>query len=163
MRTMKPLLTLAIIAALPCVSMADYTYNYVSSPALVPQNGTVTMASYNGPYTTATITNADAEHIATTAYVKGAYNDTIAGLNQKQDLLFVDGDEFVFVDNEVYGGTYFVNILAGEEDFELTDRNLVSGAAVQAGIKSQRVKIYTTWDDDRDSVNIPLETVLPED
>ena len=163
MRT-KRILPLATIAALPCVSMADYTYNFVSSPAPVPQNGTVTQASYDGPYTTATITNDDAEHIATTAYVKGAYNDTIAGLNTKQDRLSNSLTDDI-ISGAVVGSDDFVEELAGDTVYISGEQYLISSAAVRDGIKSQRVKIYTTWDDDRDSAttNVPLETVLPED
>ena len=79
----KTLLSIAIIAVLPFGAMADYTYNYVNTPAKVANNGTVTMASYP-PYAIATIEADDAEHIASTAYVKGAYNDAIAAINHAE-------------------------------------------------------------------------------
>ena len=55
-------------------------------------NGTVKKAAASGPYQTATIGEHDDEHIATTAYVKGAYNDSIRAVNKldsdKQDTLY---------------------------------------------------------------------------
>ncbi len=81
MTTKKTILTIAIIAAMPFGAWADYTYNIVNTPARVANNGTITRARLNGPYVTATIGDDDDEHIASTAYVKGAYNDAIAGMN----------------------------------------------------------------------------------
>ena len=83
MTTKIPLL-FTIIALLPFGVWADYTYNYVTTPAQVVPNGTVTRASALGPYTIATIEDDDAEHIASTAYVKGAYNDAIAAINKQE-------------------------------------------------------------------------------
>ena len=97
--TKNTLLSIAIIAALPFTANADYTYNYVNAPARVGYNGTVNITNGPGPYQTATIGEHDDEHIATTAYVKGAYNDAIAAVNRvisdtsdKQDQLFLGDD-----------------------------------------------------------------------
>ena len=172
MRTTKPLLTLAIIVASPFAAMADESwtdentgiiYRSVNTPTSASRGDTVSEAEA-GPYLPVVPTVADETHIATTAYVKGAYNDTIAAVNylseSKQN--FLGNDENGSGVNDVRGTTRFMDSLIYGEGVEST---LPSEAAVVAGIKSQRVKIYTTWDDDRDSAttNVPLETVLPED
>ncbi len=69
----------AIIATLPFTAMA-YDLHTVNTPAAVPDNGTVTV-SIGDYYQLTDIGEHDDEHIATTAYVKGAYNDTIAAIN----------------------------------------------------------------------------------
>ena len=74
MKTKTAILSIAIIAALPFNANA-------TGPAQYSGNSPV-MASTTGPYQTATIGEHDDEHIATTAYVKGAYNDTIAAVNK---------------------------------------------------------------------------------
>ena len=70
------------------------------------------------------------------------------------------------MDNEVFDADSFVPYVAGDaEGPDDPEQNFVSMAAVKAGILSQRVKIYTTWDDDRDSATtqVALETFVPED
>ncbi len=167
--TTKPLL-LTIMLALPFGARADYTYeNLVGRPAQTPSNGTVVLAGSSGPYQIVEPTQADESHIASTSYVKGAYNEVIAAVNSldhlKQTYLF-NSDSGVHMDNEVFDANSFVPYVAGDaEEPDDSELNLVSMAAVKAGILSQRVKIYTTWDDDRDSATtqVALETVVPED
>ncbi len=84
MKTTRTLLSLAIIATLPLNAMAGYSYNTINKPANVANNGTVTLAN-GGPFQTVDTQPADESHIATTAYVKGAYNDTIAAVNSVWD------------------------------------------------------------------------------
>lgn len=170
----KSLLTLVIIALLPFGANAAYTYNYVDTPAPVANNGTVTVTNRGGPYVTVTPTVADESHIATTAYVKGAYNDAIAAINQLEhnklsNTLFRNSD----VDDDITGivGTEtteeLLTLINGldEEDLEDYEFKLVSLAGVLNGIKSRQVKIYTTWDDDSDSAttHVLLDTILPDD
>ena len=81
----KTLLSIAIIAALPFTANATQTIVETNTPAAVDANGTVKKAAATGPYQTATIGEHDDEHIATTAYVKGAYNDAIAAVNKVDD------------------------------------------------------------------------------
>ena len=78
MKTTKTILTLAIIAALPFAAHATDPVVAVG-PAHASSNPVV--ATANAPYVTVTPTQADESHIATTAYVKGAYNDAIAAVN----------------------------------------------------------------------------------
>ena len=87
--TTKTLLSIAIIAALPFTANATQTIVETNTPAAVGANGTVKKAAATGPYQTATIGEHDDEHIATTAYVKGAYNDAIAAVNKVSDDLAI--------------------------------------------------------------------------
>ncbi len=77
----------AIIAVLPFVANAAQTIVTTNTPALVGSDGTINRAATGGPYQTAVIGEHDDEHIATTAYVKGAYNDTIAAMNTAFDVI----------------------------------------------------------------------------
>ena len=82
---MKTKILLLITMMLPIAAHADYTFVTVDTPAGVGRNGVVTRASSSDSYyQISDITSADEGHIATTAYVKGAYNDTIAAINQTQ-------------------------------------------------------------------------------
>ena len=71
------------MVTLPLGAKAAYTYVITDTPAAVALDGTVTMASTSELYVTATINDDDDEHIASTAYVKGAYNDAIAAINRQ--------------------------------------------------------------------------------
>ena len=81
----KRIASIAIIAALPFAANAAQTIVTTNTPAAVGVNGTVNRAATSGPYQTASIGEHDDEHIATTAYVKGAYNDAIAAVNKVDD------------------------------------------------------------------------------
>ena len=167
MRTMKTILTLTIIVSSTFVANADPVTSV--GPSAVPANGTPVVATASAPYVTVTPSAADESHIATTAYVKGAYNDAIAAVNkvnsEKQTLLF-NASADLQIRSEVVDCGEFVDFLASGDSLNRDyDEYLVSGSAVRDGIKSQRVKIYTTWDDDRNSATtqVPLETFVPED
>ena len=74
MRTTKPLLTLAIMLALPITANA-------TGPAHDSGNSPV-VATASAPYQTVTPDAHADEHIASTKYVIGAYNDAIAAVNK---------------------------------------------------------------------------------
>ena len=99
----KKILSIAIMATLPLTAHATDPVG----PAAVPANGTPVVATANAPYVTQTPTAADATHIASTAYVKGAYNDAIAAVNKvdadKQDKLVSFGNNNAMY-NKVFGG-----------------------------------------------------------
>ena len=97
----KSLLTIAIMLALPLTANATYTYNNTNTPAAVANNGTVTMATASGPYMTATIGDDDDEHIASTAYVKGAYNDSIAAVNKVKNELTSVNNQVSILNNTI--------------------------------------------------------------
>ena len=82
MRT-KTLISLAVIAALPCAATAENISGAMyTAPAHYDNNHPAPTTQANAPYGRANIDTADQEHIATTAYVKGAYNSAIAAVNQ---------------------------------------------------------------------------------
>ena len=89
----QTILSIAIMAALPFGAHADPV-----GPAAVPANGTAVVATANAPYVTQTPTAADATHIASTAYVKGAYNDAIAAVNKVANT--VDGKQAQLVNED---------------------------------------------------------------
>lgn len=173
MKTTKTILTLAIIGALPFAANATGPVVAVG-PAHASSNAAV-VATANAPYVTVTPTQADESHIATTAYVKGAYNDAIAAVNKvnsdKQGKLERDdeADGTGDMDTYVIGSGSFLDALRDDDIgnnyydgyFEMS---LVSAKAVAEGILNQRVKIYTTWDDDTASATaeVPLITATAQ-
>ena len=170
----KKLLSIAIIAALPCVAIAadwsDYNYNFVNSPATVQYHGNMFFSQNTAPYMTATITNDDSSHIASTAYVKGAYNDTIAALNRayddKQDYLTSSYDDGRMEQTVADAESLIINY-TNRLNYDETDGEhmLISEQAVIAGldllkntIDAKRVEIYTTWDNDNAKTEVPFVT-----
>ena len=85
----KQILTLAIITMLPFGVIADNHVGPVGNIGeLFDENGNMYLPA-NTPiatdavfYAPVEITNDDKQHIASTAYVKGAHNDTIAAINK---------------------------------------------------------------------------------
>ena len=158
MTTTKTLLTMAVSAALPFGAMAENISGAMyNAPATADTNHPAPTTQADAPYGRANIDTADQEHIATTAYVKGAYNSAIAAVNS------------VIPINDVTREPMQTNVISSEEmvdvliyrDISGTDRNLISAGAVADGILRQRVEIYTTWDDD-DTTDVALKTALPE-
>ena len=78
----KTLLSLAIIAVLPLTTMAENISGamYVA-PAAADNDHPAPTTQAGTLYGRIDIDTADQEHIATTAYVKGAYNSAIAAVN----------------------------------------------------------------------------------
>ena len=181
MRTTKPLLTLAIIAALPFAATAENISGAMyTAPATADTNHPAPTTQANASYGRINIDTADQEHIATTAYVKGAYNSAIAAVNkvavgvgEKQDVLTtVNSDESIqpFVIDEAY----MLDILQAVSDIDMFgegistyDDMLITAKGAAAGItgyvNSKGVEIYTTWDDDDATTDVALKTVLPDD
>ncbi len=172
----KRIVLIATIAALPFAANATQTIVTTQTPTAVGANGTLRKALYVGPYVTNEPTVADQTHIATTAYVKGAYNDSIAAINRlRQDL---DGkqehlrnyDADTGIDSDVADANYFMSIFTREEGYEDNpienkEDQLVSMAAVGAGLNyvldnlnEKRVDIYTTWDTN-DTTQVQLSNV----
>jgi hypothetical protein len=156
----KKLLSIAIIAALPFAANADYTYVDSDTPANVPANGTVTMADSNGPYQTATIGDADAEHIASTAYVKGAYNETIAAINRLNKRLYNDeaGVNVGMVLSASQVAQAADDLINYGDPYGDYEGNLPSVAGVISAIAHQRVAARDTWGSDH-TANVALITV----
>lgn len=161
----KQIASIAIIAALPFVANAEQTWNSVDVTPRVGANGIVT-AAFAGPYATITPTQDDETHIATTAYVKGAYNGAIAAINtvqdNKQDQLYTStSNEPIFMEVVDIGTINVENMFAPGYNLSTSDHLLMSAGATIQSIKNQRVRIYTTWDDDTATATtlVPFEMV----
>ena len=156
MTTKIPLL-FAIIATLPFEVWADVHIGPIGN---MMTNDNPVIATDFPYYATVDIDSHDDEHIASTAYVKGAYNDTIAAMNKlnayTQPQMFVlDPD----TGDEVPVGS-LVSSSIDQGDF--TDLITVVGVAnaideVNDTIASKRVTIYTTWDDDSANATTQVE------
>ena len=86
MTTTKTILTMAVIAALPFRATAENISGAMyTAPATADTNHPAPTTSAGPLYGRVNIDTADQEHIATTAYVKGAYNSAIAGINKVND------------------------------------------------------------------------------
>ena len=107
MRANKIILSMAVAAALPFTANATQTVVETNTPAAVGENGTVKKAATVGPYVTNEPTAADQTHIATTAYVKGAYNDAIAAVNK------VDADKQVKLKNAANNNPILPKVMSG--------------------------------------------------
>ena len=110
-KSLSVFLSLLIITVLPFTA-------YAVGPASDESDNPV-IADDGAPYVTTTITDNDRGHIATTAYVKGAYNDTIAAVNN--------------VASNVEDA--FVDIKDVDDRLELLIQD----------VDNKRVEIYTTW------------------
>ena len=154
----KTLLSIAIIVALPITANA-------TGPAHDSGNSPV-VATAIAPYQTVTPGAHEDEHIASTAYVIGAYNDAIAAVNRvnddKQNKLFYDDieDGQGYSNQFMVGSAEFLEALAEGDTENLDVSNLVTEKAVATGILSQRVMVYTTWEDDtaNGTTQVPLTT-----
>ena len=126
-------LSLLIITVLPFSAYAELTSDESGSPAV---------SDNYPPYALATPTQADQGHIATTAYVKGAYNDAITAVNTlyedvnssisdlsdavdgKQDkLTAIDGNNTTDISTDV-----LTNLYDAEDDSQLATAFAVKGA-----------------------------------
>ena len=160
----KTLLSLAFIALVPFGAWADwtangFTYHPVETPAVVPYGGTIVMTGVGGAYQTVTIDDDDDEHIASTAYVKGAYNDVIAAVNT--NALYTWGGEPVNSGVLADPGDFIDIIDEGETSnyYEtLASLHAVAGA-IDYKLNHQPVKIYTSWDDDTAATSVTLSQI----
>ena len=110
-KSLSVFLSLLIITVLPFTA-------YAVGPATDYSDNPV-IADDDPYYATAEVTVADQGHIATTAYVKGAYNDTIAAVNNVN--AYVES-----IDEKLNGYQGEVHDLSTTVD-------------------NKRVQIYTTW------------------
>ena len=188
----KRIVLSAIIAALPFTAMAENISGAMyTAPAQYDNNHPAPTTNAYAPYGRINIDTDDQEHIATTAYVKGAYNSAIAGINKVNDTIAALEGEYNYLINEtipalenskqnkldydddvdgtgevnssVIGSGSFLDALRGDDIGNnyydgFYDSSLISAKAVAEGILSQRVTIYTTWDDD--SANATTQVAL---
>ena len=176
----KTILSLAIMLALPFGAMAENISGAMyNSPTAADTNHPAPTTGAGAPYGRVNIDTADQEHIATTAYVKGAYNSAIAAVNKmnddKQGKFNIEGDTNSVISSEVLGGLTLPQIMQSvslERELLFTDSNLdnmlvtatgvINGIAEAAGIvrdevNEKRVTIYTTWNDDSASATTQVE------
>ena len=121
----------------------------------------------DGPYGRINIDTTDQEHIATTAYVKGAYNSAIAASNQlfghinniydsvdtlNTNMQTITGDVLNMVDERLAD-------VAVAEDVENLQNSLHE---LGTTISNKRVEIYTTWDNDNLTTDVAFKTVVPQ-
>ncbi len=152
----KTILTLAVIAALPFAAVAENISGAMyTAPIAADTNHPAPTTQAYAPYGRIDIDIADQEHIATTAYVKGAYNSAIAAVNKGVDSMNeywsgrvgnLESDmQFMYGNDE--------DIWAGIEDLQSANANnydYLSGMieSLRGDVNAKRVEIYTTWDDD---------------
>ena len=172
MTTKQLLLTLTIIASTAFAAKADPVTPV--GPSAVPANGTAVVATASAPYVTITPTAADESHIATTAYVKGAYNDAIAAvnkLNSDKQAKIIHNETGNVMRAEALGVTAGDDIartvINHSENAEYNNASpyLLAADGFMAGMAVMRdytdnktVTIYTTWDDDSDTTEVQLTT-----
>ena len=168
----------AIIATLPFVGRAE---NISGAMYVAPARATnLTPAPTTSAYPAfgrINIDTDDQEHIATTAYVKGAYNSAIAAVNRSYDLQnerlddkqqqLRNTDTSEDINNVVFGIASVDTMLSAidegnmsQQDLDQLQITLISTAGVITGIKSQRAEIYTTWgvDDGTATTLVPFVT-----
>ncbi len=176
----KRIVLSAIIAALPFAANATQTIVQTQTPAAVGSDGTVKKAATSGPYTTIEPTVDDQTHIATTAYVKGAYNDAIAAVNKvdsdKQNQLYgyqngkitgiQDADGFVAMTDDVvrqllFGDGDFSDISSGLQSY--AGNMLPTSASVATGIVVAAKVLNSKIDDKIDSKRVDIYTTWGND
>ena len=152
------ILSLAILATLPFAANATDPIG----PAAVPSNGTAVVATANPPYQTVTVGANDNSHIASTAYVKGAYNDAIAAVNkvdsEKQDKLeSPDSNEPVYVGNadETFARTDDYVRGVGDSALQGAYEQLATVAGVVAAVSAGTDYVETLLDDKQDKLESP--------
>ena len=167
MRTKIPLLSLlAIMTTLPFGANA-------TGPAHDSGNSPV-VATASAPYQTVTPEAHADEHIASTKYVIGAYNDAIAAVNkvdsEKQAKLA--SDDGVVISSEVLGSastpSLYENFLFGDANLQNEVIGIVNDKLVTArglfGLMSvfetlKQIPVYTTWDDDTAKTPVALSNI----
>ena len=154
---MKKLLLLStLIAILPFAANAG---NRIGPAQDGSENPVI--ATESPYYQTAEITTADQTQVVSASYVKGAYNDTIAAINllgdTKQNVIYSRGTGWPISDTVMPMGVFVGNVLTAN-DLSQSEGDIVSAAAVAAGIKSQRVTAVDTWGSTH-TVDLGLKTV----
>ena len=153
------------MAALPLnVMAANISGAMYTAPSAANNDHPAPTTQAAAPFGRIDIDTADQDHIATTAYVKGAYNSAIAAVNKVNS---EKQDKFNGVYDKNAGqqivGDYFGASNYGElESFfdSLSDNTVLTTdgtiAAIGEAVNLQRVLVYTTWDDDSAKIGVPL-------
>ena len=164
---------MAVIAALPMVAHAQNISGAMyTAPSAANNDHPAPTTNAIAPYGRIDIDTADQDHIASTAYVKGAYNSAIAAVNkmnvEKQgQLLTMDDSEIIQRFVRGYIGDALVDYVFGDEDEREAilresgyRKSMASEQAVMMGIAdvvdNQRVTVYTTWENDNATMPVKL-------
>ena len=131
MKATKTLLSIAVIAALPFTAMAENISGAMyTAPTAANTTHPAPTTDANAPYGRIDIDTADQEHIATTAYVKGAYNSAIAAVNKvdsnKQEKL-IDPDTGNNISPELFSTIIVSDMSVQFSDPSYYSSDLVSG------------------------------------
>ena len=161
----KRILSIAIIAALPFGAMAENISGAMyTAPSAANTNHPAPTTNAYAPYGRIDVDTADQDHIATTAYVKGAYNSAIAAVNKvaddRQPKLYGDMNSgTIYISDEVRTAEDIIDRLnLTGEDIAPEQDMLITSGAVLVGIKSQRAEVWTTWDDDTAKTEVAFVT-----
>ncbi len=135
---MKKIFILPILIA-PIVAHATGPATYDGNP------DNATYADSDGPYETATINAGDSTTVVSASYVKGAYNDAIAAINNLVDRVTADEEEsqgrlYTTVNDE----DSRMNSEVKQDVSTATATDLVSGLAINAEISTKQDKLYYT-------------------
>lgn len=167
----KTILPIAIMLSLPLMAnAANISGDMYTAPAAADTNHPAPTTNVPAPYGRANIDTTDQEHIATTAYVKGAYNSAIAAVNKVNN----EKVSFDTFESTMQGFDDHIGLIQG--DIQNIQENKVDAEYVGGAIdniatsiydsldslggylNSKRVTIYTTWNDD--SANATTKVTL---
>ena len=153
----KNIILSAIIATLPFAAWAENISGAMyTAPVHYDNNHPAPTTNAIAPFGRVNIDTDDQSHVATTAYVKGAYNSAIAAVNSA-----LRNDSTGDIIRGINGVEDFVGMIGNSNALGGED-TLLSEAAIVQGFRSQRVEIYTTWDTN-DTTDVAFKTVLPDD
>ena len=158
----KQILSLAILATLPLTAMAEnISGDMYVAPTTATQNNPAPTTNASAPYGRIDIDTTDREHVASTAYVKGAYNSAIAAVNKLNTNLNniiryqIEPKSELRITDENDNDTPIENYVETSLDNVTEDNQLVNGMAIKTAVNAldtkidnKRVEIYTTWDND---------------
>jgi len=165
----KTLLTLAIITTLPFSTMADTHIGPVGGIIPTGKDGNghfqypnnAVLATDDPIYETVTIDNGDKTNIASTAYVKGAYNDTIAAMNKIVDIVESDLSRASMVIDENNIPLRDAKVIATTETSMKPTQDIASVALVEKGmeeaIRLSAVEVYITWGSDNQKTEVRVQ------
>ena len=175
-KEMKKIFILPILIA-PIVAHATDPIG----PSAVGQGETAVVATAPAPYAIAREEIGDTTNVVSASYVKGAYNDAIAAINNiGYQVGTLDYAVSNFVQQKLSGGSgnddiqttlmqadtglgaaimTNYNELVNESDLKDTLSSVVGTASfIKGAIDTQRVSAVTTWGDDSHPTNLQLTT-----
>ena len=168
----KIILSIAIISILPLTTNADPVVSV--GPTRDSGNAPI-IATAMPPYQTLTPTNDDKQHIASTAYVKGAYNELISAVNKVGEIAY-EAQPLVYNEDDWSGLSstalgkggmtgYVEEILDDDTALDNDDyitQSFVTASGALGAIKELydigRVEVWTTWENDNATKGVKWKT-----